>query len=347
MVAWLPGASWWYRLAVGSVIAVVTVSSAGCAQETAAVADETVNGGVIRVASFSSAQPGWDVTIPEFAGADSAAFAAAEASAREVKAEFASSGEVVKAILGGRQADIAHLADADDMAELVDAELVPADWDNGVTGGYPVTSVATMVVRGGNPRGIRDWPDLLQPGLEVITPNPASVGSGRWALLAAYASASQGNQDPEAGHDYLRRLILEHIALGPSTVQGATEDFVSGRGDVLLLSEASATNIVRKGLAVEQVLPPQTVQMDFPVAVTNAGLQKADASELVQFMFSSRGQQLWAQAGFRPSAPVPDVAFPTTERVWTIDELGGWNVVGPRYFGANGFITELFDMATQ
>ena len=64
-------------------------------------------------------------------------------------------------------------------------------------------------------------------------------------------------------------------------------------------------------------------------------------------MFSSRGQQLWAQAGFRPSAPVPDVAFPTTERVWTIAELGGWNVVGPRYFGANGFITELFDMATQ
>lgn len=347
MLARLPGVSRWYRLAVCSSIAVLALSGAGCGQETAAVADETVNEGVIRVASFSSAQPGWDVTIPEFAGSDSVGFAASDTPAREVKAEFASSGEVVKAILEGQPADIAYLADADDMAELVAAKLIPENWDNGATGGYPVSSLATMVVREGNPRRIRDWPDLLQPGLEVVTPNPMSVGSGRWALLAAYASASQGNLDPTAGQDYLRRLILEHIALGPSTVKEATDDFVSGRGDVLLLSEASATSMIRRGIAVEQVLPPQTLQMDFPIAVTNAGLKKAGASELVQFMYSPRGQQLWAGAGFRPGTPLPAVQFPAPERVWTMADLGGWDLVGPRYFGANGLITKLFEMATQ
>ena len=102
----------------------------------------------------------------------------------------------------------------------------------------------TMVVRAGNPRDIHDWADLMQPGLEVVTPNPATEGSGRTALLAAYAAGRNGGADPEAGRDYVRRLILEHIVLGPTSVWEARENFLDGRGDVLLLSEAAQRLLV-------------------------------------------------------------------------------------------------------
>ncbi|GJF16792.1 sulfate ABC transporter substrate-binding protein [Mycolicibacterium cyprinidarum] len=335
------------RVAAITVVAVVLGASAACSQDTAADADQTVNDRVVRVASFSSAQTGWDATIPDFTSSNAARLAAGNSATREVKVEYGASGEVVEKILDGRPADIAYVTDADDIADLVKGEAIPANWDNGTIGGLPVNSVVTMVVRAGNPRGIHDWPDLLQPGLEVITPNPVNVGSGRWALLAGYAAASSGDHDPEAGKNYLRRLILEHIALGPTTVKQATDEFVGGRGDVLLLSEASATQLVRKGFAVEQVLPPQTMRMDFAIAITKSGLEKPLASELIQFMFSPRGQQSWAQAGFRPGSPVPEPHFPVPQHLWTITDLGGWESVGRRYFGAHGFITNLFKMATQ
>lgn len=324
----------WPRIAGATVVAVVC---AACGQDTGAGEVERDYSDVVHVVTFSSLEPGWDATTAEFAATDG----------RGLEVEMGSSGDMVTALAEGKHADIAYLNDADDMAELVKADLVPDDWDNGTTGGYPFSSVVTMVVHPGNPRGIGDWPDLLQPGLEVVTPNPVRVGSGRWALLAAYAAASHGNLNPQAGHDYLRRLILEHVALGPSTTSQATEDFLNGRGDVLLVSEAYALHMVREGLDVEVVTPPETLRTDFALAITNDGLEKPGSTELAEFLFSPRGQQLWAEAGIRPSAPVPGVEFPTPQRLWTIEDLGGWDAVAPRYFGANGFITDLFEKATQ
>lgn len=330
----IPVARWWYRFAGCVVVAAVCAS---CAQDGDSGAKHAGDANDIHVVSFSSAQSGWEAIAGEFHSSDG----------RDVNLEFGASSDLVKALKDGEPADVAHLGDADDMAELVRAEVIPAGWNNGTTGGSPVNSVVTMVVRKGNPRGISDWPDLLQPGLEVVTPNPVHVGSGRWALLAAYAAASHGNQDPDAGQDYVRRLILEHVALGPATVKQATDDFTNGRGDVLLVSEASALQMIRNGQAVEQVLPPQTLLMEFEIAVTNTGLGKPGATELVRFLFSPQGQQVWAESGMRPCAPVPGVEFPTPQSLWTVADLGGWDIIGNRFFGANGLITNLFEMATQ
>lgn len=326
-----------YRLAACAVVAVV---AAGCADDAAPDNTVTTDRDAVRIAAFSSAEPGWDATIAEFS---------AEPNWPGAQPEYGASVDLVERLLDGEGADVVHLAAAWDMDGLVRAEIVPPDWDNGTTGGFPCSSVVTMVVRAGNPRAVHDWPDLLQPGLEVVTPSPVNVGAGRWALLAAYAAASNGNQDPEAGKKFLRRLILEHVAVGPTTVQQAREEFLDGRGDVLLLSEAATLQLVSDGAAVELVLPPQTLRMDFPLAVTTMGLQKPTARRLVDFVLSPAGERLWAQTGFRPTDPAPGIAqFPDPERLWTIADLGGWGVIGPRFFNRkSGFITGLFIDATQ
>jgi sulfate transport system substrate-binding protein len=207
-------------------------------------------------------------------------------------------------------------------------------------------------VRKGNPRHIANWDDLLQPGLQVITPSPVQVGSGRWALLAGYAAASNGNQNPQAGEDYLRRLILEHVVMGPTTVQVAIDQFLQGRGDVLLASETNALNLERQGEPVEHIVPPQTLQMDFPVAVLSASRHKDVATRVVDFLFSDAGQRLWAQQGYRPTNP--DIAaefadqFPTPQKIWTIADLGSWDHIGPYLFDTtNGYAIKLFNQATQ
>ncbi len=329
----------WYRLAASVVAGIVATA---CATDTRSDDGAAVDSSVVRVAAFGTTEPGWTASVAAFG---------AEPNWPGVKADYDPSGDLVQKMSHGAGADIVHLAVAPDMNELVEAHVVPRDWDNGTAGGFPFGSVVTLVVRKGNPRAVRDWSDLLQPGLEVITTDPKTVGSGRWALLAAYAAASNGNQDPQAGEDYLRRLILEHIALGPSSVREARDEFINGRGDVLLLSEAAALELVRDGLDIEQVLPPQTLRMDFPVALTTSGLQKPAAAKLVEFLFSPRGQLLWAQAGFRPSSPVPGMPreqFRTPERLWTMADLGGWNLVGPRFFNPNhGLITTMFTAATS
>ncbi|MGZ8802470.1 MAG: substrate-binding domain-containing protein [Mycobacterium sp.] len=329
----------WNRLA--ACVAVGAVAAA-CATDSPPDEGAAVDSAVVSVAAFATTEPGWTATIGELE---------TETDWPGVEVDYGPSADLVRELSDGKGVDIVHLAATPDMDDLARADLVPPYWDNGTAGGFPFSSVVTLVVRAGNPRGVRDWPDLLQPGLEVITPNPKNVGSGRWALLAAYAAASNGNQDPQAGEDYLRRLILEHIALGPATVMQARDEFINGRGDVLLISEAGALQLESDGSAVEQVSPRQTLRMDFPVAVTSRGLGKPPATRLVEFMFSPNGQTLWAEAGFRPRSPVPGVTqeqFPTPERLWTISDLGGWDIVEPRYFHPKrGIITSLFTAATE
>src|SRR6202034_2068208 len=110
-------------------------------------------------------------------------------------------------------------------------------WDKYATKGIPFGSVVTLVVRPGNPKNIKDWDDLLRPGVEVITPSPLSSGSAKWNLLAPYVVKSVGGHAPQAGLDFIHKLVGEHVKLRPESGRDATDVFVQGSGDVLISYE--------------------------------------------------------------------------------------------------------------
>jgi sulfate/thiosulfate transport system substrate-binding protein len=134
-------------------------------------------------------------------------------------------------------------------------------------------------------RDAHDWSDLLQPGLEVVTPNPILSGSGKWGLLAGFAAMSNGSQDPTAGQAFVRALILEHIKIAPSTVREATDAFVNGKGDVLLTAESSAIDAERRDPSLLHVTPPQT--LDNLVAVVNNGPHVQEATALKDYLYNA------------------------------------------------------------
>jgi sulfate/thiosulfate-binding protein len=296
----------------------------------------------LSLLAFNAAEPGWSAVLPVFAAT----------SGITVSASYGASGDQAKAVLDGQPADVLNFADEPSITQLVKAQRVGPDWNTGPDRGNPFGSLITLVVRQGNPRQIHDWADLLQPGIEVIVPNPTRVGSGKWALLAGYAAMSDGNKDPQAGMDYIRSVVLEHVKRGPTTLREATDAFNNGSGDVFITPEANAINLERQGKPVEHITPPQTLKTDYQIAVVSTSAQPDAAAQLVRFLYTIDAQRLWAKAGFRPVQP--DVAaefagdFPVPPKLWTIADLGGWKQVQLRFFDSkNGTITRVFDEATQ
>jgi sulfate/thiosulfate transport system substrate-binding protein len=298
----------------------------------------------LTLVAYAVPEPGWSKIIPAFAATE-------EGKGVAVTTSYGASGDQSRAVVDGKPADIVNFSVEPDVARLVKADKVAKDWNADVTKGIPFGSVVSLVVREGNPKNINDWDDLLQPGIEVVTPSPLSSGSAKWNLLAPYAAKSNGGNDPQAGLDYVNKLVTEHVKTRPASGREATDLFLQGTGDVLLSYENEAINVERQGKPVEHVNPPQTFKIENPVAVVTSGAHQDKANALKNFLYTAEGQKIWAEAGFRPVDPgvAVDFAddFPTPERLWTIADLGGWNSVDPALFDKdNGSVTKIYKQAT-
>jgi ABC-type molybdate transport system substrate-binding protein len=200
-------------------------------------------------------------------------------------------------VVDGKPADIVNFSVEPDVTRLVKADKVAKDWNADATKGIPFGSVVSLVVRKGNPKNIKDWDDLLQPGVEVVTPSPLSSGSAKWNLLAPYAAKSDGGQDAQAGLDFVTKLVTEHVKTRPGSGREATDVFLQGTGDVLISYENEAINVERQGKPVEHVNPPQTFKIENPVAVVTSSSHQDKATALKNFLFTPEGQKLWARPG--------------------------------------------------
>jgi ABC-type sulfate transport system substrate-binding protein len=206
-------------------------------------------------------------------------------------------------------------------------------------------------VRKGNPKNIKDWDDLLRPGVEVITPSPLSSGSAKWNLLAPYAAKSDGGKNNDAGIAFVRKLVTEHVKLRPGSGREATDVFVQGSGDVLISYENEAIATERAGKQVEHVTPPQTFKIENPVAVVTTSQHLDAAVAFKNFQYTAAAQKIWAQAGFRPVDPAVAAEFreqfPAPAKLWTIADLGGWTSVDAQLFDkSTGSITLIYTKAT-
>lgn len=332
-----------------AVAAALTMLLAGCSggasDQVGTPADAaTAASRSLNVYAFSVAKPAFDALGKAYA-------ASPAGSGTTLTASYGPSGDQSRKVAAGAPADVVAFSLEPDVTRLVAARLVASDWKSGPHAGSPFGSVVVLVVRKGNPLGIKDFSDLLRPGVSVVTPNPLSSGSAQWNLLAPYAVASSGGQDRAAGLDFLKKLVTEHVHTQPASAADASESFRQGTGDVLLSYENEAIAAIKAGDAVEYVVPSQTFKIENAVAVVSSSAKRDAASAFVSFVSSPTGQEAVAAAGYRPadtSVLAAHPEFKAPAKLWTVADLGGWPTVTTELFDkSTGAITQLYTKATS
>ena len=264
------------------------------------------------------------------------------------------SGAQARAVIYGLQADVVTLALASDIDAIANrAGLLPKNWQARLPrNSSPYVSTIVFVVRNGNPKRIRDWPDLIKPGVQIVTPNPKTSGGARWNYLAAWGYAlRQSGGDAAKAKEFVSALYRNAPVLDTGA-RGSSVTFVRREiGDVLIAWENEAllaTQEVAKG-ALEIVVPSLSVLAEPPVALVDKVADqrgtRALAEAYLQFLYAAEGQELAAKHFLRPTAPeilarYPD-RFPATELL-SIADFGGWGEAQKIHFADGGVFDEIY-----
>jgi sulfate/thiosulfate transport system substrate-binding protein len=274
-----------------------------------------------------------------------------------IKQSHGGSSKQARAIIDGLEADVATLGIASDIDALHDkGGLLPADWQSRLPGdSTPYNSTIVLLVRKGNPKAIKDWPDLVKPGVVVITPNPKTSAGARWNFLAAYAYALKANASDEAkAREWIGRLY-KNVPVLDSGARGSTLTFAQrALGDVLIAWENEAHLALKEfgGDKFELVVPSLSVLAQPPVAVvdknaTKHGTGKA-AEAYLRFLYTPQAQEIIAKNHYRPLdaavAARHAADFPKIELV-TIQQFGGWKSAQPKFFGDGGVFDQIYQGA--
>ena len=253
---------------------------------------------------------------------------------------YGASGEQARAIATGLPADIAFLSLAPDMDTLVKAHIVSPSWSKNAYKGIVTKSVVVFVVRGGNPKHIRTWSDLLKPGVQVVTPNPFTSGGARWNVMAAYGGALRAGKTKKQAISYLTQLFQKHVVAQPSSAREALQTFLAGKGDVLLSYENEAILAKNKGQAINWVAPKATILIENPIAVTSTTKHAKEAKAFVKYLYTSQAQTLFAQTGYRPvlKSVSRKFQFTSPKQMFTIGYVGGWTSVQKAFFDPNNSV---------
>ncbi|MEK6277654.1 MAG: sulfate ABC transporter substrate-binding protein [Actinomycetota bacterium] len=244
---------------------------------------------------------------------------------------FGASGDQSRAVEAGQPASLVHLSLEPDMTRLVDAGIVSADWNKQKYNGIGQNSVVSLVTRAGNPEGIESFDDLLTKDVSVVTPNPFTSGGARWNIMAIYGSQIEAGKSEQEALDAVK-TVLSKTEVQPGSAADALTAFTQGQGDVLISYENEAIRAQNEGEDVDYVVPPSTILIETPIAVTEDAPESAQA--FLDFLWSGEGQQIWADNGYRPVNPdlVDAKKYPTPSGLFTIDDLGGWEKIQTEFF---------------
>jgi sulfate/thiosulfate transport system substrate-binding protein len=265
------------------------------------------------------------------------------------------SGKQARSVIDGLAADVVTLALAADIDALHGhGELVPEDWQKRLpNNSCPYTSTINFLVRKGNPKGIKDWDDLIRPGLQVITPNPKTSGGARWNFLAAWGYALKKNGNDETKAKEFVSKLYKNVPVLDSGARGSTTTFVQrGIGDVLIAWENEALLSLKEfGPEKFQIVNPSiSILAEPPVSIVDKVVDqkgtRETAIEYLQYLYSPTGQEIAAKNFFRPRlASVADHfagSFPKVE-LFTIDEVfGGWAKAQKTYFDDGGVFDQIY-----
>jgi sulfate transport system substrate-binding protein len=258
-------------------------------------------------------------------------------------------------IIGGFEADVVALSLAPDVDEIEKAGLITHDWTKAPDKGMVSSSVVVFDVRPGNPEGLADYNDLTQPGVEILTPDPAQSGGARWNIVSAWGSALNGyagvEKDDEAGATELLQGMLGNVLAFDKSARDSIQSFENGNGDVAITYENEVKTANEADLPDEAVYPPSSVLIENPVAVVDVNADKhcvrdvADA--FVEYLHSPEAKELYTTVGFLRSTDLdeakkgdPANGFPAIEDLWTVEEFGGWDALNEELFSDDGIATK-------
>lgn len=290
----------------------------------------------IALVAYSTPQEAYSKLIPAFQQT---------ADGKNVKftQSYGASGDQSRAVANGLDADVVEFSYEPDMTRLVEAGKVAEDWADNDTDGIVTDSVVVFAVRKGNPKNIKTWSDLSKPGVDVITANPVVSGGARWNLVAAYGQALKSGDSPQEALAYVKSL-LGNVSVQDKSGRESLQTFIGGKGDVLLTYEHEAKTAQAKGQDIDYVIPPTTLLIENPIAVTSTTTNEAKANAFVDFLKSEEGQKIWAEAGYRPvdQSTWKQYGFAEPETLITVAELGGWEKLNKQLFDEdNGEVTKI------
>ena len=271
----------------------------------------------------------------------------------EIKQSHGGSGAQARSVIDGLQADVVTLALAYDIDAIANKGLLDKEWQKRLPqNASPYTSTIVFLVRKGNPKGIKDWDDLLKSGVDVITPNPKTSGGARWNYLASWGYALKKTGSVDKAKQFVADLY-KHVPVLDTGARGATVTFVErGVGDVLLAWENEAYLALKEfGKEKFEIISPSlSILAEPPVAIVDSVVAKkgtqAVAEAYLKYWYTKEGQEIAARNFYRPRDP--DVAKKYSESfakvdLFTIDDVfGGWTKAQKDHFGEGGIFDQIY-----
>jgi sulfate transport system substrate-binding protein len=271
-----------------------------------------------------------------------------------VRQSHGGSGKQARSVIDGLEADVVTLALGYDIDAIAQRKLIAPDWQQRLPhNASPYTSTIVFLVRKGNPKGIRDWNDLVRPGVSVITPNPKTSGGARWNHLAAWGYALKQPGGDEAGAKEFLGKLYRNVPVLDSGARGATTTFVErGIGDVLVAWENEAILAIRElgPDRVELVAPSQSILAEPPVAVVDKNVDKHGtrkvAEAYLQYLYSDEGQEIIAKNHYRPAsekvAAKHASQFPKLKLFTLAEVAGDWAQAQKAHFADGGIFDQIY-----
>ena len=332
--SWLSGHSLWGFVSLFLVGMSLSVILAACAGSSSAAKPDIK----LKFVSYSVTKAAHDQIIPKFV----------EKWKKEhnqnvtFEQSYGGSGAQTRAVIDGSQeADIVHLSLPLDVKKIEQAGLIKSGWEREAPKNGVVTrSVAVIVTRPGNPKGINTWADLAKDGVNLIAANPKTSGIAVWEFLGLWGSVTQTGGDESQAQDYTAKVYKNAPVLTKDAREATDLFFQQNQGDVLINYENEVILAEINGQKLPYVIPDVNISIDNPVTVVDKNADKHGTREVaeafVDFLYTTEAQQEFAKLGYRPVNPgvVAEVAskYPQVKTLFTVQDLGGWDTVQKKFF---------------
>lgn len=259
------------------------------------------------------------------------------------KQSYGGSGSQTRAVIDGLEADIVHLALGLDTEKIAKSGLIQPGWEKEFPNNSIVSkSVAVLVTREGNPKGIKTWADLAKDGVKLITADPKTSGIARWNFLALWNSVIKTGGDEAKATDFVTKAYRNVPILARDARESTDAFFKQGQGDALINYENEILLAQDKGLKVNYIIPDVNISIDNPIAIVDKNVDKHGNREVVEafvkYLFTPEAQQEFAKVGFRPVdetvAKSKEFAdkYPLVKNLGTVQDLGGWDTIQKKFF---------------
>ncbi|MBD2465887.1 sulfate ABC transporter substrate-binding protein [Oscillatoria sp. FACHB-1407] len=315
----------------------LTVAIAACSPGTSSSGSESKERVELTLVSYAVTQAAYEEIIPLF----TEKWKTEHNQEVTFNQSYGGSGSQTRAVIDGLEADVVALALALDTKKIEAAGLIQPGWETEVPNDSIVhKSVAALVTRDGNPKGIQTWADLAKDGVSVVTANPKTSGGARWNFLGVWGSVVQTGGTEEQALDLTTQVFKNVPVLTKDARESTDVFFKQGQGDVLINYENEVLLAKLNGQELPYVLPDVNISIDNPVTVVDANVEKHGTREVaeafVQFLFTPEAQREFAKVGFRPVDETVSEEFatqyPKINTLFTVADLGGWDEIQTKFF---------------